>query len=234
MILSVCLIGQTTGSFAAPIGINRLLKSAVIIYANDCLFIIAPSYMETGGADAFIQPWFWILWLFVGPVVRNLCFQWYIFIATRTLVRTEGLLTQLVFEHSLRMRLKAETPNEKNEEDNAVVIGTPDSASIAEGTKSDERASEPFQASTAVSLVSSSDSQSISKDRTKGKDKDKDDSSTLKSDAKEPSKGKKEAKNLIGKINNLVTTDLGNIVSGRHFLLVCTLSILLFEIKFIA
>jgi hypothetical protein len=40
MILSVCLIGQTLAAFAAPIGINRLLKSVIIICGSDFLFII--------------------------------------------------------------------------------------------------------------------------------------------------------------------------------------------------
>ena len=40
MILSACLIGQTFAVFAAPIGINRLLKSVVITCRNDFLFII--------------------------------------------------------------------------------------------------------------------------------------------------------------------------------------------------
>ena len=39
MILSLCLIGQTVAVFAAPIGINRLLKSVVIICGSDFLFI---------------------------------------------------------------------------------------------------------------------------------------------------------------------------------------------------
>ncbi|KAF8816580.1 P-loop containing nucleoside triphosphate hydrolase protein [Phlegmacium glaucopus] len=204
-ILSLCLIGSTFAVFAAPIGINRLLN-----------------YLETGGAGARIRPWFWILWLLAGPIIRNICFQWYIFIATRTLVRTEGLLTQLVFEHSLRIRLKAEASNEKIEGDNVTVVGTPDSASVAEGkaidSNSDERTSELSQASMAVSRDSSSDSQSTSKAGVKGKDKD--DSSTLKSDAQQASKGTKGAQNLIGKINNLVTTDLGNIVQARDFLFI--------------
>ena len=152
--------------------------------------------METGGADTSIQPWFWLFWLLVGPIIRNICFQWYIFIATRTLVRTEGLLTQLVFEHSLRIRLKAEASNEKIK----AVIRTQDSASVTKGT--------------------SVDSQSNSNGPVKGKD-----SSTLKSDTKSATKNKKEAQNLIGKINNLVTTDLANIVSGRDFLLISTLQI---------
>ena len=40
MILAVCLIGQTLAEFAAPIGINRLLKSVIIICGSDFLFII--------------------------------------------------------------------------------------------------------------------------------------------------------------------------------------------------
>ena len=40
MILSACLIGQTLAVFAAPIGINRLLKSVIIICGSDFLFII--------------------------------------------------------------------------------------------------------------------------------------------------------------------------------------------------
>ncbi|KAF8811726.1 hypothetical protein BYT27DRAFT_7160557 [Phlegmacium glaucopus] len=202
-ILSVSIIGRVFAVFTAPVGINRLLN-----------------YLETGGAGARIRPWFWILCLLAGPMIRNICIQWYIFIATRTLVRTEGLLTQLVFEHSLRIRLKAEA---SDEEDNVTVVGTPDSASVAEGNtidaKLDERASEPSQASTAVSPDSSSDSQSTSKPSSvKGKDQDS--SSTLNSDTKQANKDKKGAQNLIGKINNLVTTDLGNIVDGRDFLLI--------------
>jgi hypothetical protein len=179
------------------------------------------SYLETGGADTSIQPWFWLFWLLVGPIVRNICFQWYLFIATRTLVRTEGLLTQLVFEHSLRIRLKAEASNERIE-DNLTVVGTQDSASVTEGTSIDsnsgERASQSSQASTPVSRDSSSNSQSTSNVPVKGKDL-----STFKSDTKSATKDKKEAQNLIGKINNLVTTDLGNIVDGRDFLFISTL-----------
>ena len=184
------------------------------------------SYLETGGADTSIRPWFWLFWLFLGPIVRNLCFQWYIFIATRTLVRTEALLTQLVFEHSLRIRLKAEASNEKIEDDNVTVIGTQDSASVIESTTADsnsltgEAASQSSQASSPTPREdSSSDSQSTSKGPVKAKD-----SSTPKSDAKSATKDKKETQNLIGKINNLVTADLGNIVDGRDFLTISMLS----------
>ena len=136
------------------------------------------------------------------------------------------MLTQLVFEHSLRIRLKAEASNEKIEDDNVTVIGTQDSASVIESTTADsnsltgEAASQSSQASSPSPREdSSSDSQSTSKGPVKAKD-----SSTLKSDTKPATKDKKETQNLIGKINNLVTADLGNIVDGRDFLTISMLS----------
>jgi hypothetical protein len=116
----------------------------------------------------------------------------------------------------LRIRLKAEGSNDKSE-DTGTAIGTLDRASTAEGTavdaNSDEGASQPSPALTTESGNSSNDSPSTSKK------KDKDYSSTPKSDTK-PTKDKQ---NLIGKINNLVSTDLGNIVDGRDFLIISTL-----------
>jgi len=44
-----------------------------------------------------------------------LCHQYYMFVVTRTLARAEALVTELVFEHSLRIRLKAETSNDSPE-----------------------------------------------------------------------------------------------------------------------
>ena len=38
-ILSVCLIAQTLAVFAAPVGINRLLQSVVIIFGSASIFI---------------------------------------------------------------------------------------------------------------------------------------------------------------------------------------------------
>ena len=146
----------------------------------------------------------------------NLCAQHSIFISTRTSVRTEGLLTQLVFEHSLRIRLKAEASNETIEEDDLTVIGTQDSVSVTEGTSvnSGEGAS---QSSQPTPISASEDSSGDSQSASNGKDKE--DLSTLKSNTRD----KEKAQNLIGKINNLVTTDLGNVTDGKDFLMISTL-----------
>jgi hypothetical protein len=173
--------------------------------------------LETGGKDALIRPWLWIVFLLVGPIFKSIVFQWYIFIATRTLARTEGLLTQLVFEHSLRIRLKAESSREKSDDmdqDNVTVVGTPDSASIAESPTSNGNDESSSATTTAASREPTSDSSSSSKKSSpKGKAKPSP-PSTPKATGKA-----KDDSNLIGKINNLVTTDLSNIVEARDFLL---------------
>ena len=126
----------------------------------------------------------------------------------------------------MRIRLIAEALNEKIKEGNLTVTGAQGIASVTDGTSVHsnlgERASQTSEASTPVSRDSSSNSQSTSNGPVKGKNKE--DPSSVKSDTAESgSKDKKKAQNLIGKINNLVTTDLGNIVGGRDFLVISTL-----------
>ncbi|TFK30740.1 ATP-binding cassette transporter [Coprinopsis marcescibilis] len=182
MILAAMITVQVIASFASPLGIKNLLY-----------------YLENNGDGATIKPWFWIVWLFLGPFVGSIAFQWYIYIATRTLVRTECLITQLVFEHSLRIRVKAEGQDGKGLEPS--IPATPDSASIAGTPVYSEDDTLHSQGVTETTLrQGSSDGTSDA-----GK-------------AKADKEGSSSAKNLIGKINNLVTTDLGNIVDSRDFL----------------
>jgi hypothetical protein len=152
---------------------------------------------------------------------------------TRTLVRAECLITQLVFEHSLRIRVKAETdPNAPPESAPATPMTlTPDQASINGPPPPREESSigghEVDASTTDVNTLHSRDetlraSSSSVKSTTssKGKLKTKTTKEADKSSKKSDTKGHSSAENLVGKINNLVTTDLGNIVDSRDFLLV--------------
>ena len=121
---------------------------------------------------------------------------------TRALALTEGLLTQLVFEHSLRIRFKAEGSKENSPSaiQSASPIVTSETESVEEGS----------------TALEGSDTQSdITASSTKGKAKA--DSSTIKS--KDEKKDEKKD-NLVGMINTLVTVDLENVVSAKDFLLV--------------
>ncbi|KIK58469.1 hypothetical protein GYMLUDRAFT_45326 [Collybiopsis luxurians FD-317 M1] len=78
-----------------PIAINNLLK-----------------YLERGKEGAMMRPWFWVLLLLLNPVLNSLIVEWYLRVSLQTLVRMEALLTQLVFEHALRIRVKAESSSD--------------------------------------------------------------------------------------------------------------------------
>ncbi|KAJ7645869.1 hypothetical protein B0H17DRAFT_1186847 [Mycena rosella] len=133
--MAIMLTILALSAFVSPIALNRLLN-----------------YLENPNEESFMKPWFWILLLFLGPMVYSLVYQWCIFVSTHIMAQTTAIITQLVFEHALRIRVKAET-NEKGKAD---------------------------------------------------------------ATAKEPSK--KESANLLGKITNLVTTDLGAINEARNVL----------------
>ena len=132
------------------------------------------SFLESGGDEAIVRPWAWIIWIGVGPVVDTLCHELYSFLVvssrrfyinlshisltfrttqTGVLARVEAIITSLVFDHALRIRLKSETI-----ESNSTADGAP---------------------------------------------------------AVEP---KTSNANFVGKINNLVTSDLANISGGNDFL----------------
>ncbi|KAH9480738.1 ATP-binding cassette transporter abc4 [Psilocybe cubensis] len=201
-IVGFTIIMQGLFQFLSPIGVNRILI-----------------YLETNGENATVRPWFWILCLFCGPFFRAIAFQWYIFIATRTLVRTEAILTQLVFEHSLRIRIKAETADTHDgpgvtDSDVDMTVGTPDTSSIAESASPE---SENDAASVSTEGISRTASEATVTGSSIKKGKTKSGSTGSPPPSKEE-RGKPDDANLIGKINNLVTSDLNNIVEARDFI----------------
>lgn len=200
--LACLLLFRVVANFSSPLAMNRLLQ-----------------YIETRDEvdSQFVRPWVWIGLIFVGPVIGSLMFQYYIFINTRTLVRTEAIITQLVFAHSLRIRMKAETTGGKDKESPAV--DAPPSANASESREGSdtESTTETATPETVDSTAQSEDdsatvqaSTASIKSSTAGKEPDK--AATPDADAS------KSDGSLVGKINNLVTTDLGNIVDSRDFL----------------
>ncbi|KAJ7029298.1 P-loop containing nucleoside triphosphate hydrolase protein [Mycena alexandri] len=192
------LMVRVAANYSGPFAMNRLLQ-----------------YIETREYEAVVvRPWVWIAIIFLGPVLGGLGFQYYIFINTRTLVRTEAIITQLVFAHSLRIRMKAETTAAKAVDSDSPASEVPSpSGSDADST-------------TETATPENGESSSRSDDETTTVQASTSSIKSAKSAAsKEPSKPakdepKKSDGSLVGKINNLVTTDLGNIVDNRDFLVV--------------
>ncbi|TCD66627.1 hypothetical protein EIP91_001094 [Steccherinum ochraceum] len=189
--LALLLFSRILATFASPLGINRLLN-----------------YMETGGKDAVVRPWFWILWLFLGPALGSIAMQWYMFVATGVMVRAQGILTQLLFDHALRIRVKADAQNDTSASTSmSTEAPTPDTTSIAEGSNSNDGGEEAARNvyNTAKSKQRDPSAASLFSTATKV-DKEKEDS--------------EEKTNLAGKLNNLATTDMESLVNGRDFLFV--------------
>ncbi|KZO90148.1 hypothetical protein CALVIDRAFT_569307 [Calocera viscosa TUFC12733] len=86
------LILQVLVGFMGPIGINRLL-----------------TYIERDGEGATVRPWVWIGFLFLAPILNSLALNLYSFTSQRMCVQAESILTQLIFEHALRVRLTDDT-----------------------------------------------------------------------------------------------------------------------------
>ncbi|KAF7314597.1 ATP-binding cassette transporter [Mycena kentingensis (nom. inval.)] len=208
--LAVLIILRSVSNYAGPFAMNRLLE-----------------YIETreqvGGH--VVRPWVWIFLVGIGPVLGSLAFQYYIFINTRTLVRTESIITQLVFAHSLRIRVKAETTDSKEKEEEAPTTPAVEAGGSDTDTITPENAAESVSASESSPVNPSSEDEGESTVQPSSASVKSASSSVKKGDKKKDEKAEKDKKagSLTGKINNLVTTDLcgkyrQRIVDSRDFL----------------
>ncbi|KAI9061280.1 P-loop containing nucleoside triphosphate hydrolase protein [Trametes sanguinea] len=202
--LAAMSITAVIGAFAAPISINQLLQ-----------------YLESGRAEAPIKPWFWIALFFAGRLFKDISDQWFIYYTTRLSARTQAIVTELVFEHALRIRMKADTDDSDNanESDSSTAVATPDNASQlgAEGTQDGSSAEEDSGGEATHSVTASSSTAATpASDSGKGKGKAaaSDDGASAKKKAEEakPDATKKDrSRHLVGRINNLVSSDLNNL-----------------------
>ena len=63
-------------------------------------------YLEADDQDTSIRyVWLWVLLLFFGPMAQAISKQWHRRVETDIQGRLQALLSQLVFEHSLRIRI---------------------------------------------------------------------------------------------------------------------------------
>ena len=147
----------------------------------------------------------------------------YCYPQTRTLVRVECIITQLIFEHSLRVRFKAETePTSSGIIGDNSPLSTPNSESTVLSPSPEDGSSmhTPTSAGGSQNDISSQDgtlqaSSSSVKSRASSRDK----KSMKPPNDTENNSNASSGQNLVGKINNLITTDLGNIVEARDFLM---------------
>ncbi len=136
----------------------------------------------------------------------------YSMLQTRTEVRVQGIITSLVFDHALRIRLKAEiSDKERSSMTNPITSDTPSSSG----------GGNEMEDSTTAHLLDISTSTSTTAVVSQEVDHTKAATFEVKKEDAE-SEAKAAGDNLVGKLNNLVTSDLNNISKGCDFLLVGT------------
>ncbi|KAI0793376.1 hypothetical protein C8Q75DRAFT_558190 [Abortiporus biennis] len=196
--MSITLVLKVAASFAAPIGLNRLLN-----------------HLERGGEGAIVRPWVWILWLLAGPMLAAVTIERFHYLYSEVYVQTQSLLTQLIFDHALRIRMKAEVdenPKHTLSEDSNQTSATvaPDNASVTGDSAHHD------DSTVAPSTNENEDSvEGISASASPTKKKGTDIKDATKNDMKDDAK----ASNTLGKINNLVTSDLSAVFAGQPFLI---------------
>ena len=160
--------------------------------------------------------------MLVGPVVESMCSHWYMFTSSVVRVRLEVVITQLVFEHSLRIRLKAEASG-----DGTISMPgqpVPMAASVTSPDETDDgtvgsKHSARNENGCAPTVVGSSRTASVSTQATtKGKRKATPENVPPENVQAQSEKSGGDTENLMGKINSFVTSDLRNILDGSDFL----------------
>ena len=127
--------------------------------------------------------------------------------------RAQGIVTHLVFTHSLRIRVKAEVSTNTTTA-TSTPAATSEVASIAEdenaseGTATDDNASEATAASSRAGKKTRESTSNIS-----------DVASTSTKVPEMPPTQSPKSSNLVGKINNLVTTDIEQMKEGKDWLM---------------
>ncbi|KAJ3558885.1 hypothetical protein NM688_g664 [Phlebia brevispora] len=220
---SIFLVAFAVSQLVEPIGTNRLLR-----------------YLETGGEGAIVKPWVWMLWMVVGPLFSGICEQLQIYLSTSSAVRVDSIITSLVFDHALRIRMKAEVSEAKSvsRADDTSAMKEANKVKRSDSSEGFATGSEDFQnadgdetvhsQSTAVASASMPTISAGPQSQTKGKE------------AKEIQEAKKagvqvKGTNLIGKINNLITSDMENVKDSPFFLtlLVSTPLRIIFSMAFL-
>ncbi|KAI0782154.1 P-loop containing nucleoside triphosphate hydrolase protein [Abortiporus biennis] len=105
---------------------SLILRAGVSLISPFCLNRLL-GYIENRGKEAVVKPWVWVAFLFFGPLVTSIVSQWYYHLASKVLVDGQSILTQLIFDHALRIRVKPEVSETEN---NNVNAATPNSKNL--------------------------------------------------------------------------------------------------------
>jgi len=193
-------------------------------------------YLETNGEGANLRPFIWVALLFLGksrpsmpsvrfslgiaPTAGTLVFNFYLFLTTRALVRGEALLTQVLFDHALRLRMKDSTEEEdkKEEEQKAEGITSLIKINIEEVPDQEPIATNDLIIHTedvGIAPVEENGESSESTEVGSSNGSNKKGQSADKKTAADQEAQKTKGTGLAGKINVLMAADVESVLDGE-------------------
>ncbi|WVQ74585.1 hypothetical protein IAR50_004186 [Cryptococcus sp. DSM 104548] len=204
----VCLMTAIAAVFelSGSVGINQLLD-----------------YLEKDGKGHALRPIVWILFLFVGPTLSSIALQFYIFTTTRSLVRAEALLTQLLFDHALRLRMKDQVDDERekeveeitNEEEGGPLVTVEEIVDHAPGAPEELIHRDDSETEGETTVAPSTEATEVGSSTESDKDK-----AASRKAAADAEAQKTKGQGLAGKINVLMSADIESVIEGRDLALV--------------
>ncbi|KAH9851387.1 multidrug resistance-associated ABC transporter [Lenzites betulinus] len=125
---------------------SDILLSTIVVATSSVFSLSWPvatqgllSYLEEGHAPSIVRPWAWMLLLFAGPTLSTLCQEWYQWIMSRLSIHNEAILTELLFQHALRIRAKSEASGDDEGPSTAAGGTAPASGASAAAAKEDAK-----------------------------------------------------------------------------------------------
>ncbi|PCH35576.1 hypothetical protein WOLCODRAFT_80373 [Wolfiporia cocos MD-104 SS10] len=183
--MGIMLSLRVAFQFASPLGMRHLLR-----------------YMETGGAGAIVRSWVWIAWLFIGPSMSAIVTSGYSFVGTRMSVRVEAILTQIIFDHALCMRIHTNVQDSATR-GNAMEINRGLNADANGGDISDS-----------VTLGNEGIPENAEGNTATGFDGHTKQDVAMASEAQ-----RGRASNLTGRLNNLIFSDVSTVAGAREVMI---------------
>ncbi|KAG6888553.1 hypothetical protein C0995_007425 [Termitomyces sp. Mi166 len=172
--VTLLLLAYNAASLLSPYGLKKLLE-----------------YLESR-EEATVRPWVWIASLFVAPFAGTLVMQQYQMVLARATVHLEAILTQLILQHALRIRVVAEG---KSEPVANTGTHTPVPSISGSSSSSGASSSQPETETESTAVASEADTKAT------------------------PAAASTDAqKSLVGRMNNLITSDLQTITKASEFM----------------
>ncbi|KDR82057.1 hypothetical protein GALMADRAFT_240518 [Galerina marginata CBS 339.88] len=178
---------------------------SILLLLNNIATLLSPyglkkllEYLESGGEGATVKPWVWIGSLFLAPFTSTVIMQQYQMVLARATVQLEAIFTQLILQHALRIRVVAESKAE---------------VSTSTSTANSTRPPSVAGTSTAAPSVAGSSSGSETAETVTAPTE-----SETKPVAAGPADQADAGKSLVGRMNNLISSDLQTISKASEFM----------------